>query len=299
MHVIVGATGKTGRRLCANLLAAGESVRALGRDRARLDALARSGADCAVADVTDLEALRDAFSGASVVYLMAPTGPRIEQIFELHERIGATLAQAVKTARVSHAVLMSACGVHRETNSAIPGMRAIESRLRAVPRLNLALLRPGFFMENFYAWFDQIREENSISRPIGPDTPIPMIATRDIADFAARLMLERDFDGATPFELLGPRDHTMAEATAALGASIDRPNLESTGPAIPTAPRACWATGFGYAPARGRYLANIFAAFERGLLAPERSRDASSQTPTTIEAFAAEVFAPAYRAAPR
>ena len=298
MHVIVGATGKTGRRLCANLLAAGESVRALGRDRARLDALARSGADCAVADVTDLEALRDAFSGASVVYLMAPTGPRIEQIFELHERIGATLAQAVKTARVSHAVLMSACGVHRETNSAIPGMRAIESRLRAVPRLNLALLRPGFFMENFYAWFDQIREENSISSPIGPDTPIPMIATRDIADFAARLMLERDFDGATPFELLGPRDHTMAEATAALGASIDRPNLEYR-PCDTDSTARMLGDRFGYAPARGRYLANIFAAFERGLLAPERSRDASSQTPTTIEAFAAEVFAPAYRAAPR
>ena len=294
MHAIVGATGKTGRRICERLLSEGQHVRALGRDKVRLGALAKLGAECATVDILELDALCEAFTGASAVYLMSPTGPKVEAVYELHRQIGATLAQALRKSRVSHAVLMSACGVHREHDNPILGMRAIESELCTVPDLNLAMLRPGFFMDNLYAWFDEVRRDQQITNVIHPDRPLPMIATRDIAEVAARLMLERNFEGAVAFELLGPRDCSMREATAALGASIGNPALEY---------RQCEAErteqmlrGFGYGSKRARYLVDIFSAFDRGLLAPERPRDKKSHTPTTIEDFATQEFSPGYRA---
>ena len=60
-------------------------------------------------------------------------------------------------------------------------------------------------MENFYAWFADIEREGIIQSVIDPERALPIIATKDIADVAARLMLERCFEGTTAYELLGPR----------------------------------------------------------------------------------------------
>lgn len=173
MLVVLGTTGKTGRRLCAKLLEAGEQVLALGLDEARLGALDTLGARTASVDVEDLHGLREAFSGAAAVYLMSPTGPRVEDVFEAHRRMGEALADAVRAARVSHAVLMSACGVHRQQDNPLSGMQAIEAALRAVPGLDLAMLRPAFFMENFYAWFDEAHDRRTTSNVIEPTRRIP------------------------------------------------------------------------------------------------------------------------------
>jgi len=293
LYAVVGATGKTGRRLCENLLSRGHHVRALGRDPIRLSTLESLGAECATIDIFDCAALGDVFAGASCVYLMSPTGPKVESVYDHHQRIGATLAEAIEKARVSHAVLMSACGVHREDNSPIPGMRAIEARLRAVPGLNLAMLRPGYFMENFYAWFEEIEVNESISSVIHPSRRLPMIATKDIAEVAVRLMISREFTGSVAYELLGPCDLTMAQASEALGKSIGKPNLQYRQCAPEYVEQML--KGFGYGPNRARYLVNIFQAFDQGLLAAQRSRDASSTTDTSIENFGAEEFAAAYR----
>ena len=52
-----------------------------------------------------------------------------------------------------------------------------------------------------------------------------MIATRDIAAFAARALAARDWTGFEVQELLGPRDLSFAEATRILGAAIGKPDL--------------------------------------------------------------------------
>ena len=59
-----------------------------------------------------------------------------------------------------------------------------------------------------------------------PDLQIPMIATRDIADVAARALKARDWTGVVVRELLGQRDLTYAEATRIIGAHIGKPDLQ-------------------------------------------------------------------------
>jgi uncharacterized protein YbjT (DUF2867 family) len=295
-HVVVGATGKTGRRLCRALVQAGEHVRALGRDRRRLDALAALGAESGTVEVTDAPGLAAALEGAVSAFVMVPTGPAVENVRELHERIGDALATAIETAAVPHVVMMSACGIHGVAGRGLmPGLHGVERRLSAIPGVNLALLRPAFFMDNFYVCMEEIRRTGALGFVIGPHRPLPMIATRDIADVAARLMLRRDFHGPRAYELLGPRDYTMTEATRALAASIGIPALRYR--QHTDAEARDMLARFGYVPRRADYLLAIFRGFDRGLLVPECPRTTASSTPTTMETFAAEEFAPAYAVA--
>src|SRR6476646_11914312 len=58
-----------------------------------------------------------------------------------------------------------------------------------------------------------------------PDLKLPMIATRDVGDYAAQRLLHLDFAGKQTRELLGERDLSMAEATAVIARSIGKPDL--------------------------------------------------------------------------
>ncbi len=66
--LVTGATGFVGTRLARELLRRGESVRAFGRNRDVLDALAGAGAEVASGDLRDADAVRAACRGVHVVY---------------------------------------------------------------------------------------------------------------------------------------------------------------------------------------------------------------------------------------
>ena len=57
------------------------------------------------------------------------------------------------------------------------------------------------------------------------DLLIPMIATRDIAQVAAQLLLSLDFSGQSARELLGQRDISMREATRIISKAIGKEEL--------------------------------------------------------------------------
>ncbi|NIR32063.1 MAG: FMN-dependent NADH-azoreductase, partial [Gemmatimonadetes bacterium] len=58
------------------------------------------------------------------------------------------------------------------------------------------------------------------------DIPVPLIAAKDIGEFAAQRLLNLDFSGKSTRELLGPRDVTLDEAAGVLGAAIGQDDLK-------------------------------------------------------------------------
>jgi len=72
MYVVTGATGHTGSVITKRLLARGKKVRVIGRNTERLASLVSLGAEPFVADVSNKEAVAQAFSGAEAAYLMLP-----------------------------------------------------------------------------------------------------------------------------------------------------------------------------------------------------------------------------------
>ena len=72
MYAIMGITGKVGGAIAENLLARGEQIRAIVRNPEKAARWRDRGAETAVADVDDPDALASAFEGTDGVFLMVP-----------------------------------------------------------------------------------------------------------------------------------------------------------------------------------------------------------------------------------
>ncbi|HXV65018.1 MAG TPA: NmrA family NAD(P)-binding protein [Vicinamibacteria bacterium] len=296
MIAIMGATGHTGQRIGELLLDAGEKVRVLGRSAAKLEPLRKRGAEIETGDAEDARFLARAFRGADAVFTLIPPDVRAADYLALGERIGEATASAVRESGVQHVVFLSSVGADvPEGTGPIAGLHAQEERLRRLEGANLLVLRAAYFFENFYSMLGLIKHQGINGGGIAPDVPIPMIATRDIAEVAARALRERDFEGFTIRELLGPRDLTHAEATRILGTRLGNPELRYVQLGYDELEKAL--VGMGVSENVATLYAELDHALNEGLVRSLEGRRPENTTPTGFEDFAAELAA-AYRAMP-
>src|ERR1700731_964308 len=197
MYVILGASGNTGSIIADFLLSKGKKVRVVGRDAERLQRFVRQGAEAFTGDVSDAAALTKAFSGARAAYLMLPPITSRED----QERQSDAIAKAVKESGLRYAVHLSSYGAHvPEGTGPVTGLHSSEQKLNAISDLNVLHLRAGYFMENNLTAIDMIRGMGMFGHALLPDLKLPMIATRDVGDYAAQRLLNLDFSGRQTHE---------------------------------------------------------------------------------------------------
>jgi uncharacterized protein YbjT (DUF2867 family) len=295
--VICGATGNVGSRIVENLLAAGEPVRAIARERVRLGPFAAKGAEPWPGDIGDPAFLAKTFAGARAVFAMIPPKYDAPDFRGYQGRIGETLVSALSRAGVPRVVALSSVGAHlSEGTGPILGLHELETKLDdTLGDAAVAHLRPAYFMENHLWSIPVIRGQGINGSPIRPDVPIPMVATKDIADAAARLLLEGTFTGHSIRYLLGPRDLTMSEATRILGEAVGNPGL--TYVQLPEEEVRKAMIGMGMSRSVVDAMLEMESGFNAGKIRPTQERNEGNTTPTTLEEFAKTVFANAYRAA--
>lgn len=292
-QVICGATGNIGGVIARELLARGKSVRVIGRDAARLAAF--RGADAAVGSLDDRDFLVRAFTGATAVFAMIPPSFGEVDFRAYQNRIGAALAHGITTAGVRHVVNLSSMGAqHSQGCGPVNGLHDQEQRLNGLAGVHVLHLRPTFFLENHLSSIGAIKGMGVLPGALRADLPLAQIATRDIAAVATQRLAGLDFSGKSVLELLGPRDVSMTETAHILGGAIGREDLRYVQVSYDDVRQALLGMG---APAD---LANLYAEMLRGIndghMVPTQSRDARTTTPTPIEVFAREVFAPAFHA---
>jgi uncharacterized protein YbjT (DUF2867 family) len=292
--VITGATGNTGSVIAEKLLAAGEKVRVIGRSEEKLQPLVARGAEAFVTDITDVDPLTKAFSGATAAYAMIPPNMAAENMRAHQEAVSDALAIAIRQSGVKHVVALSSVGADKpEKCGPVTGLHFFEEKLNRIAGLNVLHLRAGYFMENFLQYVKLIKSMGMTAGTLKDDLPISMIATRDIAAVAAELLRARNFSGSTTRELLGPRDYTMQQATSIIGAAIGKPKLSYTQlPAMMVKP-ALSQMGISKSVAEG--LLEMMEAINSGWMKPLEVRSPQNSTPTTFEQFVAEVFVPVYQ----
>ena len=164
--------------------------------------------------MSDAAALTEAFSGAGAAYLMLPPAKSRED----QERDSDAIAKAVKESGLRYAVHLSSYGAQiPEGTGPVAGLHSSEQKLNAIGGLNVLHLRAAYFMENNLAAIGMIHGMGFIGNALLPDVKLPMIATRDVGDYAAQRLLHLDFAGKQSRELLGERDLSMAGGTAVIG----------------------------------------------------------------------------------
>ena len=294
MYVVLGATGHTGSIIATSLLLKGEQVRVVGRDASRLERFVRKGAEAFTANVSDVAALTAAFSGARAAYLLLPPSMTSPDYRADQERESDAIAKAVRDSGLHYAVFLSSFGAHvPEGTGPIAGLHSAEQKLNAISALNVLHLRAAYFMENDLSAIGMIRDMGIFGHALLPDLKIPMIATRDIGDYAAERLLKLDFAGKQTQELLGERDISTSEATSIIARGVGKPDLRYI--QFPYEQVLQVLLQMGIQPKTADLFIEMYKAINESVVAAQEPRSAENTTPTSFEKFVQDVFAPAYQ----
>ena len=294
MLVITGATGKTGSKLAEILLEKGQKVRVIGRDAGKLKAFTVKGAEAAVGDMADTAFLTKAFRGAAAVYALIPPHFGATDFRAYQKKIGESIVAAIKGSGVKYVVNLSSQGAHLpERTGPIVGLHDQEERLNRLEGVNVLHLRPTYFMDNLLMNIDLIRKMNIMGSAVRGDVKFAMIATEDIAAYAAERLVKRDFSGKSVADLLGERDLSLSEAAAIVGKKLGKPDLAYV--AFPYEDAEKGMVAMGLTPDLSRLYIEMSRALNEGLFAVSLPRTKENTTPTAFETFA-DLFAAAYQA---
>lgn len=224
MYVVTGVTGRTGRIVADGLLDRGERVRVVLRDPGKAGPWRERGAEIAVADLADIQSMTQALSGAEAIYLVKPPGYAYEDLFEKAHATTEAVAEAIRRAGPKRIVLLSSIGAGRDHGTGV-----IATNHRAEQRLSrlgipIAFLRAAYFMENWARVLDSAVNDGVLPCLLSPvDRAIPMVATQDIGEIAADLMV-KPWHGTRIVDVEGPRayspDDVASAFTRALGRSV-------------------------------------------------------------------------------
>ncbi len=295
MYVITGATGHVGGGISDILLSTGQQIRVIGRSAERLQPLAQRGAEPYQGDMLDPQFMTRAFTGAKAVFTMIPPNVKTENLREYQNKITESTVTAIKNAGVSHVVNLSSLGANlSEGTGPILGLRYQEEKLNEIPGINVVHLRAGYFMENLYSVIELIKK-GMFGMALRGDLKIPFIATRDIASYAAKLLMYLDFTGSSVRELLGERDLTMNEVAKIIGKAIRNPKLKYMQFSYDETLNAL--IGMGLSRAMSQGLIDMARAENEGILYRGLRRTSESTTGTSFETFAKQLAASIKKAA--
>ena len=295
-HIVVtGATGNIGTALVHTLLQQGHRVTAVARPSHRLDALREVGATTQAGDLHDTALLTEALRGADAAFLMVPPNITAPDVLEHMRQVGESIAQAVRAAGLKQVVHLSSIGADQPAGTGpVVGVHRQEARLNAINGLQVAHLRPAYFMENLLANIGLIQHMGIVGSAMRPDLSFPMVATKDIAAKAAGL-LDQGFEPGSVHYVLGPQNYTMQQVAQALGQVLGRPDLPYVQFPYDQAKQGMLQAGLS------ADMANLYDEMtrtmneEKAMVNEERTTAVAS--PTTLQEFAETVFAPAFQGA--
>lgn len=293
MITLLGATGHIGSSLADILLIRGEKVRLVARSTDQLRKLVSRTASAYAGDLNNTAFLTKAFEGADAVFTLIPPNPTADSMLAYQDEAGKSIATAIERAKVKYVVNLSSIGADLPSGTGpIVGLHNQEERLNRIKGLQVLHLRPAYFMENLLMNVDLIKTKGILGSAIKGDLIFPMIATKDIAAYAAERLQKRDFTGSSVRYLLGQRDLSMNEAAAIIGKRINRLGLPYVTFSYADAEQSLVAAGLSPDVSRG-YI-EMSKAFNEGRIFKNLKRTADSTTKTSFEVFCDEVLLPLY-----
>jgi uncharacterized protein YbjT (DUF2867 family) len=211
--LVTGATGRVGRAVVDELVAAGVPVRALVRRSETAPALP-SEVDVVLGDLTVPESLDPALQGVGAVLLVwtAPPEPAAAVVQHLVVH-GPRVVFLSAPHRTPHPFF-------QQPNPMATLFAEIE-RLLADAGLDRTIVRPGMFASNaLFWWAPAIRADGVVRWPYAAAETAP-VDDRDVAAVAARTLVEDSHAGGD-YVLTGPEPLSQAEQVRIIGDVLGR-----------------------------------------------------------------------------
>ncbi|MBM9508659.1 NAD(P)H-binding protein [Actinacidiphila acididurans] len=297
MIVITTPTGHIGRQVLGRVLAGGEPVRVVVRDPARLPDAVREQVEVVQGSHGDPQVVARAFEGADALFWLLPTDRHAVSVDEAYVGFTRPAAEAMRACGVKRVVDVSALG--RGTPPAaraghVTASLAMDDLIAGTGAAFRALTMPSF-MDNVLRQVRGIKTQGVFYDAVSPDRAMPLVATRDIAAVAARLLLDSSWTGQEEVPVIGPEDLSNNDMAAVMTDVLGFPVRYER---MPYQAFKDLFTGNGASEAMARSMVDMAVAKVDGLdNGVVRTPRHAIDTPTTFRQWCEEVLRPAVRAA--
>jgi uncharacterized protein YbjT (DUF2867 family) len=237
MFVIVGGTGRVGSATAEALLAERQPLTIVTRSASKAERWRKRGAEVAVADVRDVDALRAVFERGKRAFLLNPSAdPSTDTDAEELATVRCLLA-ALDGSGLEQVVALSTYGARPgERCGDLTVLHHLEEGLRARP-IPALIMRAAYMMSNWDAALEAGGADGVLPSMLPRDLLLPMVAPRDLGAVAARLLRAPARETKT-LHVEGPERYTPGDVATALATALGRPvRVEVT-------PRERWEEAF-------------------------------------------------------
>jgi uncharacterized protein YbjT (DUF2867 family) len=300
MIVITGATGQIGSQVLTRVLAgsaAGQPVRVIARDPAKLPADVRNRVEVIQGSYGDPQVVGRAFKGADTVFWLLAADRLAASPADAFVEFSRPAAEAIGREGVARVVSVSALGrgtAYAGRAGYITAGLAMDDLLASTGAAFRALTMPSF-MDNLLRQTQVIKEQGAFFGLISPGLKLPTVATRDIAAVAARLLLDPEWTGRQEVPVLGPEDLSPDDEAAIITAVLGQPVRYQQ---IPDQAHLDQLLGFGFSAGMAQGMVDMGTAKNNGLdLGITRTAQHAIETPTTFRQWCQDTLQPAVAAA--
>lgn len=207
--LVTGANGTVSAALLQSLYAVpGVELRALVRDADKAPALA--GVQVAVGDLDEPDSLTDAFRGVDTLWLLTAMGPQAP-----HQNMNAVWA--ARQAGVSHIVRQSAVGAAHDAPTRNGRLHAMSDEELMASGIDWTIIKPHSFMQNLLG---SVGGDTLYGLDVGH---MGMIDARDVAEFAARVLIQPQSHAGRTYTPTGPASVSLPELAATLEPVLGTP----------------------------------------------------------------------------
>lgn len=201
MFLVMGITGRVGSATAQHLLAQGEKVRAMVRDREKAANWAHQGVELVDGDWNDAAAVERALQGVEGAFVMLPAVWAPSPDFKEAKSVIANYVEALTKAAPPRVVVLSSMGADRASGlGMITALSLLEQGFRHLT-LPIACVRAGGFFENFLYGL-HVAQGGTLPVYYNPTSrKSTMVATGDIGAEVATLLTGPAWSGHRVVEL--------------------------------------------------------------------------------------------------
>ena len=201
MFLVMGITGKVGGATARHLLAQGNKVRALVRDRANAASWTDQGVELVDGDWNDAAAIERALEGVDGAFVMLPAIWAPSPDFKEAKGVIANYVEALTKASAPRVVALSSMGANRTSGlGMITALSLLEQGFCDLT-LPIAYVRAGGFFENFLYGL-HVAQGGALPVYYNPtNRKSTMVATNDIGAEVATLLSGPAWSGHRVIEL--------------------------------------------------------------------------------------------------
>jgi uncharacterized protein YbjT (DUF2867 family) len=218
----MGATGHVGSAVTRKLLQHKESVTVIVRNEEKAQTWEEQGAEIAVADVLNINDLRQAFNKGDRLFLLnPPAAPNTDTVAEERRTIKAIL-EALDGSGIEKVVAQSTYGA--QPGNDIGDLGTLYEMEQGLKKLDIpaVILRAAYYMSNWDMSLETAEKEGIVHTLYPTDFKIPMVAPEDIGQTAARLLKESA--GITGVQYIeGPARYSPNDVAAAFEEALHKP----------------------------------------------------------------------------